>query len=183
VLVLTEDSVSEGLKKSIEKGEEQLEAVAAAVKGWEEEVEQTKQLVATAEAEVKDAEAEVKKQKEIISRQSAEINAKTRRTEEIKKENSEKGLEIQELEHSMKRAAEAKAEADRRVKHMLQEYDWIQAEKQFFGQPNSIYDFKVSLWMAVLLSLFFYISFLRGFALALSLWLRLIILIPVFKHF
>ena len=134
---------SEGLKKSIEKGEEQLEAVAAAVKSWEAEVEQTQQLVTAADAEVKAAEVEVKKQKEIISKQNAEINAKTRRTEEIKKENSEKGLEIQELEHSMKRAAEAKQEADRRVKHMLQEYDWIQAEKQFFGQPNSIYDFKV----------------------------------------
>jgi hypothetical protein len=38
---------------------------------------------------------------------------------------------------------------------MLQEYDWIQAERQFFGQPNSIYDFKVSLWMAVISSRFF----------------------------
>jgi structural maintenance of chromosome 2 len=118
--------------------------VAAALKGWEEEVQQTKHLVVAAEAEVKTAEAEVKKQKEIISKQNAEINAKTRRTEEIKKQNSELGLEIQELEHSMKRAADAKQEADRRVKHMLQEYDWIQAERQFFGQPNSIYDFKVS---------------------------------------
>jgi structural maintenance of chromosome 2 len=133
----------EGLKKSIESGEEQLEAVAAAVKSWEEEVTQTQQLVEAAEEEVKEAEKMVKKQKEVLSKQNAEINAKTRRTEEIKKMNSEKGLEIQEMEHNIKKAVETKQDADRRLRHMLEEYDWIQAEKQFFGQPNTIYDFKV----------------------------------------
>ena len=137
----------DGLKKSIESGEEQLEAVAAAMKGWEEEVEQTQQLVQAAEDQVKEAETEVKKQKEDISKKAAEINAKTRRIEEVKKVNSEKGLEIQEMEHNIKKAVETKQDADRRLKHMLEEYDWIQAEKQFFGQPNTIYDFKVSIWV------------------------------------
>jgi hypothetical protein len=138
---------SEGLKKSIESGEEQLAAVAAAVKGWEEEVEQVQLLVQSADEEVKAAESEVKKQKEVLGKQNAEINAKTRRAEEVKKVNSEKSLEIQELEHNIKGATEAKQDADRRVKHMLEDYDWIQAERQFFGQPNSIYDFKVGMDM------------------------------------
>lgn len=30
------------------------------------------------------------------------------------------------------------------VSRMLEEHDWIQSERQFFGQPNTSYDFKTN---------------------------------------
>uniref|UniRef100_A0A8C9YE68 Structural maintenance of chromosomes protein n=1 Tax=Sander lucioperca TaxID=283035 RepID=A0A8C9YE68_SANLU len=59
----------------------------------------------------------------------------------IREQNNEVQLKIKELEHNISKHRKDSQEA---VSRMLEEHDWIQSERQFFGKPNTSYDFKTN---------------------------------------
>lgn len=59
-------------------------------------------------------------------------------------QNNESQLKIKELDHSISKHKREADDAAAKVSKMLSDYDWINAEKHLFGQPNSAYDFKTN---------------------------------------
>ena len=132
------------LKKSISNAEEQLKLVAQTMTTWESQISEQKEEVEKAVSEVNDAKEELKKQKDVLHAQVKEIKSKTNKKEGINKKVVEKGLEIQQLNHSITKSVEDVNNANRKVKSMLSDHQWINEDRKYFGQVNSTYDFKAN---------------------------------------
>lgn len=140
-----EDSIKlelDTLKKSIESGQEQLDSVAKAVSDWETEIESYKLEVEKAITDVKEAEMVVKDKKDQMAQKNQEINSRSSAKEKLKKQIEEFKLQVQELSHKVGKAGDDLEHAKIRVSHMLEDHQWIQGDRQSFGQPNTIFDFK-----------------------------------------
>ena len=83
----------------------------------------------------------VKEQKDMMVKNNKEINALQSKKETLTKEVKEKELAVQELEHKITKAVEETHNAEKTVKHMLKQYEWISVDQKFFGEPGSAYDF------------------------------------------
>ena len=64
--------------------------------------------------------------------------------ESLASEVKEKELIVKELEHKISKAIEDAHNAERTVKHMLKQFEWITVDQKFFGEPGSAYDFKAT---------------------------------------
>ena len=132
------------LKKSITAAEEQLLAVAETVGKWEQQIEEQKQEVEKAVAEVNSAKEELKQQKDLLAAQNKEIKSKADRKEKISKDIVDKGLETQQLNHTIAKSVDEVKDAQRKVKAMLEKHEWIEDDRKFFGQANTAYDFQAT---------------------------------------
>ena len=132
------------LKQSLSNAEEQLELVGQTITAWESQISDKKGEVEKALAEVNEAKAELKKQKDVLQAKGKEIKSKTDRKEVINKKIVEKGLEIQQLNHSITKSVDDVKEANRKVKNMLNDHQWINEDRKYFGQVNSTYDFQAN---------------------------------------
>ncbi|VFV29346.1 low quality protein: structural [Lynx pardinus] len=93
---------------------------------------------------VNKAQEEVTKQKEVITAQDNVIKAKYAEVATHKEQNNDSQLKIKELDHNISKHKREAEDAAAKVSKMLKDYDWINAEKHLFGQPNSAYDFKTN---------------------------------------
>ncbi|XP_077917663.1 structural maintenance of chromosomes protein 2 isoform X2 [Halichoerus grypus] len=93
---------------------------------------------------VNKAQEEVTKQKEVITAQDNVIKAKYGEVATHKEQNNDSQLKIKELDHNISKHKREAEDAAAKVSKMLKDYDWINAEKHLFGQPNSAYDFKTN---------------------------------------
>ncbi len=130
------------LKKSIETGQEQLESVAKAIADWETEIESYKTEVENATEEVKHAEIVVKEKRDQLAKKNQDINNRSNAKEKLIKQIEDFKLQVQELNHKVSKAGDDLEHAKIRVSHMLEDHQWIQGDRQSFGQPNTIFDFK-----------------------------------------
>lgn len=55
---------------------------------------------------------------------------------------TEEGLDMQRLGHQLEKLQKDQQVAAHAVSHMEQEHEWIADEKDNFGRPNTVYDFK-----------------------------------------
>ena len=63
-----------------------------------------------------------------------------RRTQEQKESLK---LQLKELDHRIARIVKDSKEASRQVAALQVKYEWIASDKQYFGKPNTAYDFEV----------------------------------------
>ncbi|MBN3315639.1 SMC2 protein, partial [Atractosteus spatula] len=134
----------EELKREQAGYQQQIEAVDEAIKAIQEQIDSMASDVASNKQAVKKAQEDVAKQKEIISVQDKEIKGKSDVVSKLGEENNDAQLKLKELEHSISKHKTDSADAAERVARMLAENEWISAEKHFFGQPNTTYDFKAN---------------------------------------
>ena len=73
-----------------------------------------------------------------------EINGLQTKRETLANEVKEKELVVKELEHKISKAVEDAQNAERTVKHMLKQFEWITVDQKFFGEPGSAYDFQAT---------------------------------------
>ena len=73
-----------------------------------------------------------------------EINVLQSKKETFAGEVKDKELIVKELEHKISKAIEDAHNAERTVKHMLKQFEWITVDQKFFGEPGSAYDFKAT---------------------------------------
>ena len=132
------------LKKSITSAEEQLVAVAETVGNWEKQIDEQKEEVQNAVQDVTDAKNALKEQKDLLAAQNQEIKSKNDRKEKINKDIVDKGLETQQLNHSITKSVDEVKDAHRKVKQLLEENEWINEDRKYFGQANTQYDFKAT---------------------------------------
>uniref|UniRef100_A0A672G218 Structural maintenance of chromosomes protein 2 n=1 Tax=Salarias fasciatus TaxID=181472 RepID=A0A672G218_SALFA len=114
--------------------EQQIQAVDEAMKAIQEQIDSMASTVSQNKEELT-------KQKEIIMAQDKELKAKSLEADSIREQNNDAQLKIKELEHNISKHRKDSQDA---VSRMLQEHDWIHSERQFFGQPNTSYDFKTN---------------------------------------
>ncbi|KAF3852186.1 hypothetical protein F7725_005541 [Dissostichus mawsoni] len=69
---------------------------------------------------------------------------KSSEANKIREQNNEVQLKIKEQEHNISKHRKDSQEAADKVTRMLEEHDWIRSERQFFGKPNTSYDFKTN---------------------------------------
>merc|ERR1712112_117476 len=103
-----------------------------------------KEEVNKANQDVVDAKEDLKQQKDMLAAQNKEIKAKADRKEKINKEIVDKGLETQQLNHNITKAVDDVKDAHRKVKQLLEENEWINEDRKYFGQANTQYDFKAT---------------------------------------
>ncbi|XP_030887172.1 structural maintenance of chromosomes protein 2 [Leptonychotes weddellii] len=134
----------EELKREHASYKQQLEAVNEAIKSYEVQIEVMAAEVAKNKESVNKAQEEVTKQKEVITAQDNVIKAKYGEVATHKEQNNDSQLKIKELDHNISKHKREAEDAAAKVSKMLKDYDWINAEKHLFGQPNSAYDFKTN---------------------------------------
>ncbi|XP_034044489.1 structural maintenance of chromosomes protein 2 [Thalassophryne amazonica] len=124
--------------------EQQIQAVDEAMKAIQEQIDSMSCTVSQNKEAVRNAQEEFAKQKEVIMAQDKELKGKSAEANKIMEQNNEVQLKIKEMEHNINKHRKDSHDAAEKVNRMLEEHDWIQSERQFFGQPNTSYDFKVN---------------------------------------
>lgn len=124
--------------------EQQIQAVDEAMKAIQEQIDSMSCTVSQNKEAVRKAQEELAKQKEVIMTQDKELKVKTTEANKIREQNNEVQLKIKELEHNMSKHRKDSQDAADKVTRMLEEHDWIQSERRYFGQPNTSYDFKTN---------------------------------------
>lgn len=132
------------LKKSIAEAMEQLNACDEALEGMANSLKALIEELAEGREAAKAAKDAVKAQKDAVAKNNKEINAQHAKIEKISKENKEKELGIQEMNHKMSKAAEEAKDAKHTVQAMVKKYEWISVDRKFFGEPGSAYDFNAT---------------------------------------
>jgi len=134
----------EELKTEITSLQEQMIAIDVAMVTIEEEITRLSQIADDKKAAVKEAEESLTKQKETLKECSAQISDKNKEKSQLNKEVCGNLLQLKELEHKISKMNKDSHDAARRVELMLEKYEWIQNERQYFGQANTAYDFTVN---------------------------------------
>ncbi|NXF80379.1 SMC2 protein, partial [Sclerurus mexicanus] len=132
----------EELKQEQASCKQQITAAEEAIKSYQEQVDVMAAEVAKTEESVEKSQKELAKQKEVIALHDNAIKDKSEEMVKYREQNNELQLKIKELEHDISKRQQEAADAAAKVTKMLKEHEWIASERQFFGQPNTAYDFK-----------------------------------------
>ncbi|XP_034059230.1 structural maintenance of chromosomes protein 2 [Gymnodraco acuticeps] len=124
--------------------EQQIQAVDEATKAIQEQIDSMACTVSQNKEAVRTAQEELARQKEGIMAEDKELKGKSSEANKISEQNNEVQLKIKEQEHNISKHRKDSQEAADKVTRMLEEHDWIRSERQFFGQPNTSYDFKTN---------------------------------------
>ncbi|XP_068607534.1 structural maintenance of chromosomes protein 2 [Brachionichthys hirsutus] len=122
--------------------EQQIQAADEAMATVQEQIDGMTCTVSQNKEAVRHAQEELAKQKEVITAQDKDLKVKTTEANKIREQSNEVQLKIKELEHNIRKHRTDSQDAADKVSRMLEEHDWIRAERRFFGQPNTSYDFK-----------------------------------------
>lgn len=131
----------EELGKSISKAEEEIQICRGAIVDFESEMGNLELAIAQAREVVSTAKNEVKVQKEAMQKNNKDINSLGAKQERLAKENKEKELLIQELNHKIEKASGDAKEASKKIDYMIKQFEWISVDRRFFGEAGSAYDF------------------------------------------
>uniref|UniRef100_A0AAX7UXQ5 Structural maintenance of chromosomes protein n=1 Tax=Astatotilapia calliptera TaxID=8154 RepID=A0AAX7UXQ5_ASTCA len=124
--------------------EQQIQAVDEAMKAIQEQIDSMACTVSQNKEAVRKAQEELAKQKEVIVSQDKALKTKSTEANKLREQNNEVQLKIKELEHNISKHRKDSQDAADKVTRMLEEHDWINSERHFFGQPNTSYDFKTN---------------------------------------
>jgi len=131
----------EELKNEVSNVDQQLKAMDDAITKAEEQVEKFTEMAKETKKAVHEAADELNKQKEALKACNEAISEKVGEQRDLQKQGQDIQLELKEMEHKVSKFQRDSKEAATKVEQMLEKYDWISNEKQFFGQPNTAYDF------------------------------------------
>ncbi|XP_068177856.1 structural maintenance of chromosomes protein 2 [Antennarius striatus] len=124
--------------------EQQIQAVDEAMATIQEQIDSMASTVSQNKEAVRHAQEELAKHKKVIVAQEKDLKVKDTEANKIREQNNEVQLKIKELEHNISKHRKDSQDAADKVSRMLEEHDWIHSERQFFGQPNTSYDFKTN---------------------------------------
>ncbi|XP_065657312.1 structural maintenance of chromosomes protein 2 isoform X2 [Hydra vulgaris] len=107
----------------------------------EDEIVKLSEISQSKMAAVKNAEDMLHNQKEILKHCNENITNLSKEKNQIVKESSNNALLLKDLMHRISKINKETQDAANKVEHMLNKYDWIKTEKNYFGQVNTAYDF------------------------------------------
>ncbi|RZF41522.1 hypothetical protein LSTR_LSTR000236 [Laodelphax striatellus] len=130
------------LEKSISTGQEQIADAGNKLQELKEEAQKLTEDLSKLKDEIKQLKAEIVSQKEKISKHDDEIHKTAQRKDKIMKEAADAELACITLEHNINKISGEAEDAKSRLSDLERKYDWIESDRQFFGEPNGMYDFK-----------------------------------------
>lgn len=131
------------LEKSIANGQEQIANAAKRLEELNQESKDTLEELAKIKDEIKALQSDIAAQKAIISKHDHEIHAHVQKKEKISKEVADAELACLSLELNITKMKSEADDAKKRLVDLENRYEWIKSDRQFFGEPNGMYDFKV----------------------------------------
>ncbi|XP_072173354.1 structural maintenance of chromosomes protein 2-like [Diadema setosum] len=134
----------ENLKQELSKYDDQLAASDQAIEALQQQLDELDTQAQESKNAVKEAKKELEKQKGKLREKNQDIQARTAEREALKEEDQKTQLVIKENEHRAAKIQRDSKDAAHRVEALMNKYEWIAAERQFFGQPNTAYDFASS---------------------------------------
>lgn len=134
----------EELRKEIASYEQQLTTVDDTINQFNEQLAELEGKAAEAKDVVKTAQTEVNKQKDLLKECNKDIGARVAEQKSLQKEGHGAELKVKEMENKTDKFQKDSRDAAKMVENMLESYDWIADEKKYFGQPNTVYDFKAN---------------------------------------
>lgn len=134
----------EALRREQSGYEQQIQAVDDTMKNIQALIDNMSAAVAQNKEAVRNAQENLDQQKEVIRSKDKEIKEKSTEANKIREQTNDAQLKIKELEHNISKHRKDSQDAADKVTRMLREHDWIQLERQYFGQPNTAYDFKAN---------------------------------------
>lgn len=132
------------LEKCIVGYVEQMKGSQGTMKNLQGELKQHEQRLASIKELVKAASDQVKAQKELLKAASREISQKYAERNELEKEADKLKLKIQQWEHDIAKIEREAGEAKKKLASLVQSYEWIPVERQYFGKSNTEYDFEAN---------------------------------------
>ncbi|XP_033121328.1 structural maintenance of chromosomes protein 2-like [Anneissia japonica] len=132
---------AETLRQDLCKYEKQIETTNETITGFEEQLKQVQEAARNSAETVKQSQQDLNRQREVLTECNQDINAKIGEQTQLSKEENDVKLQIKEMEHKAAKINKESKEAAQRVQNLLAKYEWIENEKQYFGQPNTGYDF------------------------------------------
>lgn len=129
------------LKAAIDSGHNQIQAINELIENLTKEIEEISQKLEEAKVAVKEMQDQVKIKKQEISAQNKEIHAAQARQDKIKKSLSDWVLEIKRLELDSEKLKANASTSEHVMNQLCDKYDWIEKEKNQFGNRGGMYDF------------------------------------------
>ncbi|KAJ3044691.1 Structural maintenance of chromosomes protein 2 [Rhizophlyctis rosea] len=128
-------------EEEIKRIGEQIKAADALIEGHRRAEEELKQQLVKVKHVFDAAESELARERESLAQ--FDVEAKQLEAQrKVKKQEIENGkLEVQQLKLDLDRFHSEREHAAKTVKGMLKDYPWIPDQKQFFGKPNTDFDF------------------------------------------
>ncbi|XP_077293601.1 structural maintenance of chromosomes 2 [Arctopsyche grandis] len=130
------------LQKSVDAGKEQLVAAEENLEQLSRQAEEFNTEWNRIKEIVKDIQLKIKEKKSEIAAKSREIKVITQKKEQLLASNSDIELEIKSLEHQIAKIQSDAASCEDKIKAMRNQYEWIASEREYFGEPGGLYDFK-----------------------------------------
>ncbi|KAJ3601182.1 hypothetical protein NHX12_032155 [Muraenolepis orangiensis] len=124
--------------------QQQIQGVDEAKRAIQELTDSMASTVAQNKEVLRTAQEELSKQKDVIMAQDKDIKEKLTEANKIREQTNEAQLKIKEMEHNVSKHKKESQEAAAKVSRLLKEHDWIEMERQMFGQPNTAYDFQTN---------------------------------------
>ena len=134
--------VSSDLAKELENLRGQLPKCDEAISAAKSLVEGAQTKLAECQEFKKNVTEELNTQRDIIRQCSVEIENLVKEQKGTEKVISSSGIKHKELNHKLTKLNKDASEAKEQVKYYLSNYEWIAAEKQYFGQRDTAYDFE-----------------------------------------
>lgn len=106
------------------------------------EAQQLQKVVAADKKAYDAASARLDAEKDKLIDADREIGETEKARTKIQKKMADSQIEIKKLVHKLGRLQADKKEAQTRVQALLKGYEWIPAERQYFGKPGGDYDFE-----------------------------------------
>ncbi|KAK2575757.1 hypothetical protein KPH14_003647 [Odynerus spinipes] len=132
------------LKETIETDKQQLLKADEKLNVLKENAQSFEQELQEIRATVESLKNDVKTQQNIMNQQNEEIKKLNERKEDIIKQSREAELDIKKLNHNVNSLNDYAKGSRERVSKLIQTYQWIEEDKQYFGKAGGMYDFNVN---------------------------------------
>ncbi|XP_065185116.1 structural maintenance of chromosomes protein 2-like [Sycon ciliatum] len=135
---------AESLSQDVDGLRKQLAGMEETLKLLQKELEEHQATVDGAKASAKEAEGLVKDKRKALQEFSKEISRCAEDQKNLEKEKNEATISLKELEHSIGVLLKESKEAAHNVQVLKEKHEWIALEREFFGQPNTAFDFEAN---------------------------------------
>jgi len=112
------------------------------IKILQNEVEVSAKAMASQRKSYDEANEKLEEAKQKLVECDKKINQSVKEKDALAKKKSNIEIDLKKISHKISRLSSEQKTAKDRVELMLKKYDWISTEKQFFGKPQTDYDFK-----------------------------------------
>lgn len=128
--------------REIQTAEEGLEESKAALKNSKSELRTMEEAVEKLQGEVDAIEESIKRERQVLSAYDNEMNTLREAVKRKKQEIADGQLSHKRNVHELEKITQECLGAEKQVKQLEVQFEWILDEHEFFGRPGTAYDFQ-----------------------------------------